>query len=82
MHEHRAERARGLDERASELRGDHGDGGGTPPVLDARGAVSTTERTKAFSLMRNLVRDCARLWVEIRDELVAALATRDVVTIR
>ncbi|MCK2037030.1 glycine--tRNA ligase [Microbacterium sp. SSW1-49] len=38
-------------------------------VLDARGAVSTTERTKAFALMRNLVRDCARLWVEIRDEL-------------
>ncbi|WP_223145280.1 glycine--tRNA ligase [Microbacterium sp. ANT_H45B] len=38
-------------------------------ILDARGAVSTTERTKAFSLMRNLVRDCARLWVEIRDEL-------------
>jgi glycyl-tRNA synthetase len=38
-------------------------------ILDARGAVSTTERTKAFKLMRNLVRDCAQLWVEIRDEL-------------
>lgn len=38
-------------------------------VLDARGAVSTTERARAFARMRNLSRDVARLWAERRAEL-------------
>lgn len=38
-------------------------------VLDARGAISTTERAKAFATMRRLMRDTARLWVERREEL-------------
>jgi glycyl-tRNA synthetase len=37
-------------------------------VLDARGAVSTTERAKAFARMRGLARDVALLWVERRRE--------------
>ncbi|MFF1821667.1 glycine--tRNA ligase [Kribbella sp. NPDC058245] len=38
-------------------------------VLDARGAVSTTERAKAFSRMRTLAREVAQLWAERRTEL-------------
>ncbi|MDE9367219.1 glycine--tRNA ligase [Luteipulveratus sp. YIM 133132] len=38
-------------------------------VLDSRGAISTTERAKSFSLMRRLARDVGRLWVERRAEL-------------
>ncbi len=38
-------------------------------VLDARGAISTTERAKAFGTMRRLMRDTAELWVERRAEL-------------
>ncbi|RNI22269.1 glycine--tRNA ligase [Flexivirga caeni] len=38
-------------------------------VLDARGAISTTERAKAFSTMRRLTRDVSQLWVERRAEL-------------
>ena len=38
-------------------------------VLDARGAISTTERAKAFATMRRLMRDTAALWVERREEL-------------
>ena len=38
-------------------------------VLDARGAISTTERAKAFSTMRGLARDVSKLWVERREEL-------------
>ena len=38
-------------------------------VLDARGAVSTTERATAFGRMRALARDVARLWAERRAEL-------------
>jgi glycyl-tRNA synthetase len=38
-------------------------------VLDARGAVSTTERARAFGRMRALSRDVARLWAERRTEL-------------
>lgn len=38
-------------------------------VLDARGAISTTERAQAFATMRRLMRDTARLWVERREEL-------------
>jgi glycyl-tRNA synthetase len=37
-------------------------------VLDARGAMSTTERANAFASMRSLVRDVAKLWVEKRSE--------------
>ncbi|WP_035303809.1 glycine--tRNA ligase [Actinokineospora inagensis] len=38
-------------------------------VLDARGAVSTTERAKAFARMRGLAREVAALWAERRAEL-------------
>jgi len=38
-------------------------------ILDARGAISTTERAQAFSTMRRLMRDTAALWVERREEL-------------
>jgi glycyl-tRNA synthetase len=38
-------------------------------VLDARGAVSTTERAKAFARMRNLAREVSTLWAERRAEL-------------
>ncbi|HEX4725628.1 MAG TPA: glycine--tRNA ligase [Pseudonocardiaceae bacterium] len=38
-------------------------------VLDARGAVSTTERARAFGRMRTLSREVARLWQERRAEL-------------
>lgn len=38
-------------------------------VLDARGAISTTERAKAFGTMRRLAREVSRLWVERREEL-------------
>jgi glycyl-tRNA synthetase len=35
-------------------------------VLDARGAISTTERAAAFRTMRTLTRDVATLWVDRR----------------
>jgi glycyl-tRNA synthetase len=38
-------------------------------VLDSRGAVSTTERAKAFARMRALAREVSALWAERRDEL-------------
>jgi glycyl-tRNA synthetase len=38
-------------------------------VLDARGAISTTERAKAFGQMRTLTRQVAQLWAERREEL-------------
>jgi glycyl-tRNA synthetase len=38
-------------------------------ILDARGAVSTTERAKAFGRMRGLAREVAQLWAERRTEL-------------
>jgi glycyl-tRNA synthetase len=38
-------------------------------VLDARGAISTTERAKAFGTMRRLARDVSALWIERRSEL-------------
>ncbi len=38
-------------------------------VLDARGAISTTERARTFGLMRGLMRRVARLWLERREEL-------------
>ncbi len=38
-------------------------------VLDARGAVSTTERARAFGRMRGLSREVAQLWRERRAEL-------------
>ncbi|WP_436502088.1 glycine--tRNA ligase [Actinokineospora sp. HUAS TT18] len=47
-------------------------------VLDARGAVSTTERAKAFARMRGLAREVATLWAERRAELGHPLGTADV----
>ena len=38
-------------------------------VLDSRGAVSTTERAKAFTEMRTLARQVSALWAERRKEL-------------
>ncbi|WP_184814656.1 glycine--tRNA ligase [Actinophytocola algeriensis] len=38
-------------------------------VLDSRGAVSTTERAKAFARMRGLAREVSTLWAERREEL-------------
>jgi glycyl-tRNA synthetase len=38
-------------------------------VLDARGAIGTTERARAFGRMRDLAREVASLWVERRAEL-------------
>ena len=46
-------------------------------VLDSRGAISTTERAKAFSTMRALARDVAALWVERRAELDHPLLKSD-----
>ena len=45
-------------------------------VLDARGAVSTTERAKAFGRMRRLAREVAQLWAERRDGARAPAARR------
>lgn len=38
-------------------------------VLDSRGAISTTERARAFARMRDLAHRVAELWVERRAEL-------------
>jgi glycyl-tRNA synthetase len=38
-------------------------------VMDARGAVSTTDRAAAFRVMQRLARDVAELWIEKRAEL-------------
>jgi glycyl-tRNA synthetase len=38
-------------------------------VLDARGAVSTTERARAFARMRALAREVSALWAQRREEL-------------
>ena len=46
-------------------------------VLDARGAISTTERAQAFGTMRRLMRDTAVLWVERREELGLPLMRAD-----
>ena len=50
-------------------------------ILDARGAISTTERAKAFGTMRKLMRETAALWVERRGELgfplLRATTTKD-----
>lgn len=37
-------------------------------VLDARGAISTTERANAFATMRRFARQVAELWIERRAE--------------
>ncbi|MGH3972185.1 MAG: glycine--tRNA ligase subunit beta, partial [Pseudonocardiaceae bacterium] len=44
-------------------------------VLDARGAVSTAERARAFTLMRTLSKGVAELWVARRGELEFPLGT-------
>ncbi|HEX6197502.1 MAG TPA: glycine--tRNA ligase [Jiangellaceae bacterium] len=44
-------------------------------VLDARGAISTTERANAFARMRALAREVAALWMERREELGHPLGT-------
>ncbi|WP_236656354.1 glycine--tRNA ligase [Streptacidiphilus jiangxiensis] len=44
-------------------------------VLDARGAISTTERARSFARMRGLAHDVAELWAERRAELGHPLGT-------
>lgn len=44
-------------------------------VLDARGAISTAERARAFTLMRRLSKRVAELWVERRQEQGFPLGT-------
>jgi glycyl-tRNA synthetase len=44
-------------------------------VLDARGAISTTERAQAFTRMRNLAHSVAELWAQRREELGYPLGT-------
>ncbi len=46
-------------------------------VLDSRGAISTTERAKAFGTIRRLMRDTATLWIERRVELGLPLMRTD-----
>ncbi|WP_157551509.1 glycine--tRNA ligase [Kineosphaera limosa] len=50
-------------------------------VLDARGAISTTERAQAFGTMRRLMRDTAALWVERRTELGLPLLKESAATV-
>jgi glycyl-tRNA synthetase len=38
-------------------------------VLDARGAISTTERARSFARMRGMAHEVAELWVARREEL-------------
>jgi glycyl-tRNA synthetase len=38
-------------------------------VLDARGAISTTQRAKSFATMRTLSREVSKLWVAERESL-------------
>ncbi|OLF10313.1 glycine--tRNA ligase subunit alpha/beta [Actinophytocola xinjiangensis] len=47
-------------------------------VLDARGAVSTTERARAFARMRGLAREVSALWAARREELGHPLGTAPV----
>ncbi|MFD7069702.1 glycine--tRNA ligase subunit beta [Streptomyces sp. NPDC059913] len=44
-------------------------------VLDARGAISTTERARSFARMRGLAHEVAALWVARREELGFPLGT-------
>jgi glycyl-tRNA synthetase len=44
-------------------------------VLDARGAISTTERARSFARMRRLAHDVAALWATRRQELDHPLGT-------
>ncbi|GAA1283481.1 glycine--tRNA ligase [Saccharothrix xinjiangensis] len=47
-------------------------------VLDARGAISTTERARAFGRMRALAREVAQLWAARREELGHPLGLAEV----
>ncbi|MGH7869622.1 MAG: glycine--tRNA ligase subunit beta, partial [Candidatus Dormibacteraceae bacterium] len=38
-------------------------------ILDSRGAISTTERARAFARMRGLAQQAAKLWLERRQEI-------------
>lgn len=51
-------------------------------ILDSRGAVSTTERARSFSLMRRLAREAGALWTERREELGFPLLKEGVATSR
>lgn len=46
-------------------------------VLDARGAMGTTERATAFASMRRLAHDVAELWRDKREELALPLGRAD-----
>lgn len=51
-------------------------------ILDSRGAVSTTERARSFSLMRRLAREAGALWTARREELGFPLLKGDAATSR
>ncbi|HEX7135836.1 MAG TPA: glycine--tRNA ligase subunit beta [Iamia sp.] len=46
-------------------------------ILDARGAMGTTERARAFAAMRGLAHDVAELWRDKREELGFPLGQAD-----
>jgi glycyl-tRNA synthetase len=46
-------------------------------ILDARGAMGTTERARAFAAMRGLAHDVAELWRDKREELGYPLGRAD-----
>ena len=51
-------------------------------ILDSRGAVSTTERARSFSLMRRLAREAGALWTARREELGFPLLKGEAATSR
>ena len=51
-------------------------------ILDSRGAVSTTERARSFSLMRRLAREAGQLWTARREEMGFPLLKGDAATSR
>tara|TARA_B100000579_G_C22825020_1_gene852604 strand:- start:482 stop:1351 length:870 start_codon:yes stop_codon:yes gene_type:complete len=38
-------------------------------LLDARGVISVTERTRIIARIRNLARDCAKTWLNFREKI-------------
>ena len=51
-------------------------------ILDSRGAVSTTERARSFSLMRRLAREAGALWTARREEMGFPLLKGETATSR
>jgi glycyl-tRNA synthetase alpha chain len=51
-------------------------------MLDARGAISVTERVGYITRVRNLARRCAERYVKIREELGYPLLKKNSVEVR